>query len=127
MKSPSTGPQRHILIIEDNRDQATSLQLLLAMRGYQVRVAYNGLEGVKAAHEWHPDTVFCDIGLPGLDGYGVATEVRRDPETAHACLVAVTGYGTDKDRERARRAGFDYHLTKPADPVTLLQLAGCCS
>jgi CheY-like chemotaxis protein len=124
MTTPLRGPQRHILIIEDNRDQANSLGLLLEMWEYDVRVAYDGLEGVKAAQEWHPDMVLCDIGLPGLDGYGVATEVRHNPATAHACLVAITGYGTDQDRERARQAGFDYHLTKPADPVTLLQLVG---
>jgi two-component system CheB/CheR fusion protein len=123
MKPPSTtGEPRHILIIEDNRDLAESLRLLLAMRGYAVRVAYNGLEGVKAAHEWHPDTVLCDIGLPGLNGYDVAAEVRRDPAIAQACLVAITGYGTDQDRERAHQAGFDHHFTKPADPVALLQL-----
>lgn len=122
MKPPLTGQQRHILIIEDNRDQAQSLGLLLEMRGYEVRVAYNGLEGVKVAKEWHPDTVLCDIGLPALDGYGVAAEVRRDPATAHAYLVAITGYGMDKDRERARRVGFDRYFTKPADPAVLLQM-----
>jgi CheY-like chemotaxis protein len=113
-----------VLIVEDNRDQANSLGLLLKMRGYEVRVAHDGLEGVKAASEWHPDAVLCDIGLPGLDGYGVAAELRRNPETAAALLVAVTGYGSDEDQQRAWRAGFSVHVTKPADPVMLLQLLG---
>jgi two-component system CheB/CheR fusion protein len=114
--------ERRVLIVEDNRDLADSLSLLLRMKGYNARVTYDGLEGVKTAKEWNPDTVLCDIGLPGLDGYGVAAEVRRNPKTAHARLVAITGYGTDRDRERARAAGFDHHLVKPADPAVLLQL-----
>jgi CheY-like chemotaxis protein len=111
-----------VLIVEDNRDQAESLRLLLKMRGYEVRVAYDGLDGVKAANEWHPDAVLCDIGLPGLDGYGVAVELRGNPATAAIFLVAVTGYGSDEDQKRAWKAGFSVHITKPADPEVLLQL-----
>jgi CheY-like chemotaxis protein len=111
-----------VLIVEDNRDQANSPGLLLEMRGFDTHVAYDGLAGVKAAKEWHPDTVLCDIGLPGLDGYGVAAELRRNPDTAAALLVAVTGYGSDEDRKRAWRAGFSVHVTKPADPEVLFQL-----
>jgi CheY-like chemotaxis protein len=111
--------ERRVLIVEDNRDLADSLGLLLRVKGYNARVTYDGLEGVKAAQEWHPDAV-CDIGLPGLDGYGVAAEVRRDPATAHARMVAITGLGTGRDRERARQAGFDYYLVKPADPEVVV-------
>jgi CheY-like chemotaxis protein len=114
--------ERRVLIVEDNRDLADSLGLLLKFKGYNARVTYDGLNGVKVAKEWNPDIVLCDLGLPGLDGFGVAAEVRRNPATANARLVAVTGYGTDRDRERTRQAGFDYHLTKPADPAVLLQL-----
>jgi CheY-like chemotaxis protein len=64
----------------------------------------------------------CDIGLPGLDGYGVARELRRNPATARARLLALTGYGQDEDRRRSREAGFDFHLVKPADPEELHRL-----
>jgi two-component system CheB/CheR fusion protein len=113
---------RRVLIVEDDCDQATTLRLLLEVAGYEVRVAYDGPGGVRLAAEWGPDTVLCDVGRAGLDGYGVAAEVRRNPATAHAYLLAVSGYGTDQDSERARQAGFDHHLVKAADPAVLLQL-----
>jgi PAS domain S-box-containing protein len=115
-----------ILVVEDNRDAADSLCLLLRLRGHEVTVAYSGPAGVQAAASWHPDAVLCDIGLPGLDGYGVAGALRRDPATAAARMIAVTGYGRDDDRRRSREAGFDHHLTKPVEPEEVLQLlAGC--
>jgi PAS domain S-box-containing protein len=129
-----TGPARvaarqssrlRILIVEDNRDAADSLRLLLELAGHQVRVAYAGLPGVETARAWQPDAVICDIGLPGLDGFGVARRLREQPETARARLIAITGYGSDEDRRRARESGFDHFFTKPADPVDLQQvLAG---
>ncbi len=96
--------------------------MLLELLGHRVRVAYTGPEGVRAAREGTPDVVLCDIGLPGLDGYGVAAEVRRDPATARARLIAITGYGSEDDRRRAAASGFDHLLTKPADPAVLLRL-----
>jgi CheY-like chemotaxis protein len=87
-----------------------------------VRVAYNGPDGVTAAQEWRPEAVLCDIGLPGLDGYGVAAALRRNPDTAAALLIAVTSYGSNEDRKRAWAAGFSAHVTKPADPDLLLRL-----
>jgi CheY-like chemotaxis protein len=77
---------------------------------------------VRAAGEWGPQVVVSDIGLPGLDGYGVARELRRAPATAGAVLVAVTALAGEEVRRRARGSGFDYILTKPADPAALLQL-----
>jgi two-component system CheB/CheR fusion protein len=74
---------------------------------------------VEAAAAWGPDVVLCDIGLPGLDGYGVVGELRRNPATAQARMIAVTGYGAEEDRRRSRAAGFDLHLTKPVDPDDL--------
>ena len=111
-----------ILVVEDNRDAADSLLLLLALMGHEVRVAYTGPDGVRAAVEWAPEVIISDIGLPGLDGYGVASELRRNPATANACLIAVTGYGSEEDRRRALESGFDHHLTKPADPAVLQRL-----
>jgi CheY-like chemotaxis protein len=108
-----------VLVVEDNRDAAESLRLLLQTFGHEVAVAHSGTDGVRAAKRWHPDAVVCDIGLPGLDGYGVVGELRRDPSTAGARAIAVTGYGAEEDRRRALRAGFDLHLTKPVDPDAL--------
>lgn len=112
-------PAARVLVVEDHRDAAESLCLLLEICGYEVSVAFTGPEGVARALTWRPDAVLCDVGLPGLDGYGVARTLRRHQVTAHALLVAVTGYGSDADRQRAREAGFDYHVTKPADPELL--------
>jgi CheY-like chemotaxis protein len=111
-----------ILVVEDNQDAAESLRLLLALIGHDVRVAHSGPEGVRVAHSWRPDVVLCDLGLPGLDGYGVARELRLDPTTARVRLLALTGYGSDEDRRRSRQAGFDHHLVKPADPEELKRL-----
>jgi PAS domain S-box-containing protein len=119
--TPAGEPVR-ILIVEDNRDAADSLRILLELLGHQVAVAYSGPEGVQLAREMRPDVVLCDIGLPGLDGYGVAGELRHDPATADAQLIAITGYGQEEDRRRARQAGFDHHLTKPVDPAALQRL-----
>jgi PAS domain S-box-containing protein len=117
--------RRRVLVVEDNRDSAESLGLLLRLSGYEVRLAYTGDDGVAAAHEWRPDAVVCDIGLPGMDGFAVARLLRKDPATAGARLIAVTGYGREEDAEKARSAGFDDHLVKPADPDRLLaKLAG---
>jgi PAS domain S-box-containing protein len=121
------GTRLRILVVEDNRDSADSLRLLLKLYGYDVTVAYTGPTGVETAKAWRPDVVLCDIGLPGLDGYGVVRELRRNPATAQARMIAVTGYGGDEDHERSQEAGFDAHLTKPADPTALQALlgAGC--
>jgi PAS domain S-box-containing protein len=111
-----------VLVVEDNHDAADSLRILLEVYGYQVQVAHNGPDGVRAAEEYRPDVVVCDIGLPGMDGYRVARALRENPATAAARLIALTGYGQEEDRRRAREAGFDEHLTKPADPAKLESL-----
>lgn len=108
-----------VVVIEDNRDSAESLRMLLTLLGHDVAVAYSGPDGVAAAVRHRPDVVISDIGLPGLDGYGVARELRHHPATSGARLIAVTGYGTEDDRRRVQEAGFDHHLVKPADPQTL--------
>jgi PAS domain S-box-containing protein len=126
--TPTAAPVTHsrrILLVEDNRDAADSLADLLRIFGYEVRVAYSGTEGVEAAHLFLPEIVLCDIGLPGLDGYEVARRLRQDAGTAAARLIAITGYGTDSDREKTRDAGFDRHLVKPVDPDHLLDEIGC--
>jgi two-component system CheB/CheR fusion protein len=111
-----------VLVVEDNRDSAESLRLLISMQGHDVNVAFSGLEGVAMARKSRPDVVICDLGLPGLDGFGVAQAIRKDPLLARAKLIAVTGYGRFEDEQRAIQSGFDTHLVKPADPERLLQL-----
>jgi len=115
---------RHVrvLVVEDNRDSAESLRMLLSTQGYEVALAYTGLEGVEAARSARPDVVICDVGLPGMDGYAVARAIRTNPATAKTRLIAVTGYGDHEDRVRALASGFDTHLVKPADPKELLGL-----
>jgi PAS domain S-box-containing protein len=111
-----------VLVVEDNRDAAETLRELMDLLGHEVEVAYSGPEGLAAARRFRPDVVLCDLGLPGMDGYALAAELRGSPETAHARLIAVSGYGQMEDRIRAREAGFDLHLTKPVDPERLSRL-----
>jgi CheY-like chemotaxis protein len=120
----SDRPHRRlrVLVIEDNRATADSLRLLLDLSGHEVRVAYDGPAGVSAAREWPPNVVLCDIGLPGLDGYGVAIALRGHPATAQVRLIAVTAYGSDEARGRSHEVGFERHLVKPVDPDFLLDL-----
>jgi CheY-like chemotaxis protein len=113
--APGPAGRFRVLVVEDNPDCAESLRMLLELFGHEVAVAHTGFAGVQAATEWRPDVVLCDIGLPGLDGYGVVGELRRNPATAGARVVAVTGYGAEADLLRSRQAGFDLHLTKPVE------------
>jgi PAS domain S-box-containing protein len=112
-----------VLVIEDRRDTAESLRMLLELLGHQVAVAYTGAPGLQTARSFHPDVVLCDIGLPGgMDGYAVARALRADGELFEVPLIAMSGYGQEEDQRRARQAGFDRHLTKPVDPQVLTQL-----
>jgi CheY-like chemotaxis protein len=108
-----------VLVIEDNPDAAETLGDLLAMFGHQAEIAHTGADGVDVARRRPPDVVLCDIGLPEMDGYAVARELRADPLTAPIRLVALTGYGRETDRDRAAAAGFDLHLVKPVGPEML--------
>jgi PAS domain S-box-containing protein len=112
---------RRILVVDDNRDAAESLSMLLHARGHDVRVAYDGLEAVGAAIAFLPDVVLLDIGLPKLYGYDAARRIR-DARGDKVLLIAVTGWGQDEDRRRSKAAGFDHHLTKPVDPEAISRL-----
>ncbi len=116
------GPQRKILIVDDNRDSAESLAVLLRVRGHDVRTAYDGRQGLVVADEHRPGVLILDIGLPGLDGYAVARALRARPLFRDALLIALTGYGAEEDRRACYRSGFDAHLVKPVDLVPLLGL-----
>jgi CheY-like chemotaxis protein len=103
-----------VLVVDDNADAAESLASLLELSGHQTRVANDGEQALRIAHEFHPEIVFLDIGMPGKDGYEVARELRDAADTRDVVLVALTGWGAKDDRARTRHAGFDHHLTKPA-------------
>jgi CheY-like chemotaxis protein len=124
--STSDLPSRRIrvVIVEDNQATAESLRQLLDLYGYEVKVAYDGLEGVRVAQEWPPEIVLCDIGLPGQDGYSVAIALRQHPATEKARLIAITAYGSDDARRRSQEVGFEKHFVKPVDPAVLLQVLG---
>jgi CheY-like chemotaxis protein/two-component sensor histidine kinase len=113
---------RRVLVIDDERDVADSLVTLLETFGATVRAAYSGAEGTTAAAEFRPDLIFLDLGMPQLDGYETARRIRALPEGRAATLVALTGWGPDQIRERAREAGFDAELTKPATLPALRRL-----
>ena len=119
-EAPCHAARLRILVVEDNIDAAESLRRLLNLHGHEVSVTDNGVNGVAEAKRYHPDAVVCDIGLPGMDGYAVASALRGDPETARARLIAVTGYGRAEDRAARLSSGFDDHIVKPADPEILL-------
>lgn len=117
----AAGRNMRVLVVEDNRDSAETLQKLLELCGYSVTVAYNSKEGLEAAARTPPDIVLCDIHLPDSDGYAFAEALRGNPKTARARLIAVTGYGGAQDRKRSREAGFQLHLVKPVKPENLLE------
>ena len=111
--------RRRILIVDDNQDAAESLSMLLELEGHEVRVAHLGKTALSLAHQFRPDTVVLDIGMPDLSGYEVATMLRREPWATNLQLIALTGWGQDHDRRRALDAGFDHHLIKPVNPEQL--------
>jgi CheY-like chemotaxis protein len=121
-KPRPAAEQLRVVVVEDNRDAADSLRVLLQLLGHQVEVAYTGPEGVDVALAQRPDVVVCDIGLPGFDGYEVARRLRQLPGLGHVLLIAVTGYGSAQDLAACRAAGFDHHLLKPFDPTDLERL-----
>lgn len=111
-------PPRHILVVEDNADSREVLCTALELEGHRVDSAADGVRGVELALEKRPEIVLIDIGLPGLNGYEVARQIRNAVGGGVA-LIALTGYGRAEDRRRAKEAGFDAHLVKPIDPDAL--------
>ncbi|MCA9652832.1 MAG: response regulator [Myxococcales bacterium] len=118
----ATPAARHILVVDDNEDAAEMLALVLRKRGYEVELAFDGEEALRAADEHGSEIVLLDIGLPGIDGYEVARRLRASSRGPRRMLVALTGYGQPEDRERALEAGFDHHLVKPVGVDDLLRV-----
>jgi CheY-like chemotaxis protein len=121
--TPASGTPHRILVVDDNADAALSLaKLLTRLYGKEVRVAHDGPEALTAVEEFEPEVVLLDIGMPGMDGYEVARQLRRRPAFAGTMLVALTGWGQESDRQESREAGFDRHLVKPVNPEEIRAL-----
>jgi PAS domain S-box-containing protein len=120
MSSRASGLR--VLVVDDNRDVAISMQMFLRAWGHDVRTAHDGLTALEAAREYQPDIVLLDIGLPKMDGYEVATRIRELPGGEKMWLIALTGYGQAEDRRRTHQLGIAHHLVKPVDPDMLREL-----
>jgi PAS domain S-box-containing protein len=112
-------PKGRILIVDDNRDAAASLAMLLTVMGNDTRTAHDGLEGVELAEAFRPELIVLDIGLPKLNGFDACRRIREKAWATDTLIVAATGWGQEEDRRRSKEAGFDYHLVKPVDATEL--------
>jgi CheY-like chemotaxis protein len=119
-RAPSSG--RRVLVVDDNRDAAESLAMLLRAKGHEVHVAYDGASALRLAQAHYPAIVFLDLGMPGMDGYEVARRMRETPALAGTVLAALTGWGQAEARRRSAHAGFQHHLVKPPDAEALEKL-----
>jgi CheY-like chemotaxis protein len=116
---PYKAAPRRVLIVDDNADAANSLAMLLGLRGHDVQVAFSGREALERIDSFEPDVVLLDIGLPQMDGYELAERLRAIPKLRGVRLIALTGYGQAEDQQRARAAGFDNHVVKPLNVLSL--------
>ena len=114
--------RRRVLVVDDNRDAADSLAVVLRMLGADVRVEYSGADALRALDEYEPGVTLLDIGMPGMDGIEVARRLRENQRHRKITLIALTGWGQKEDIRRTREAGFEHHLIKPADVGALQEL-----
>jgi len=126
-KGQSTGPLLRVLVVDDNVDSAMTMGMLLRASGHEIRMVHDGLAVLEAATNYRPHLVLLDIGLPGLNGFEVAKQLRLQPAFQNILLVAMTGYGQDSDRQRSQEAGFDHHLVKPANFEQVLNILSTVS
>jgi CheY-like chemotaxis protein len=133
MEIPASVPQgppaareqadtRRILVVDDNRDAAESLAMLLSVTGHDTHVVHDGAAALEAVATHRPDVVLLDIGLPGLNGYEVCRRVRAQDWARGILIIALTGWGQEEDRRKTREAGFDGHMVKPVDYEALVAL-----
>jgi PAS domain S-box-containing protein len=120
--TPASASRRRVLIADDNQDAAVSLAMLLKMMGHETQVVADGVAALEAAETFRPEVVLLDIGMPRLDGYATVRELRTKPWASQTLFIALTGWGQEADRQRAREAGFHHHLVKPAEPNALSAL-----
>jgi signal transduction histidine kinase/CheY-like chemotaxis protein len=116
------GAKCHLLVVDDNRDSADSLARMLTIMGHEVHTAYDGEQAVEAAGAHRPEVILLDIGMPKLNGYDAARRIREQPWGAGMCLIALTGWGQEQDRQRATEAGFNRHLVKPVESAALVKI-----
>jgi CheY-like chemotaxis protein len=116
--------RRRVLIADDNRDSADSLAIMLSLMGHETQATYDGATVIEKAEAYNPDVILLDLGMPVIDGYEAARRIREQGWSNGVVLVALTGWGQEEDRVRAREAGFNFHLTKPANPHALGELLG---
>ena len=119
---PAPGRQLRLLVADDNVDAADMLEAMLALQGHVTHVAHNGRDALAIARDFAPDVAFLDIGMPDMNGYETAAALKTVAGLDTIMLVALTGWGDERDRARAKQAGFDHHLTKPADLAAIEQL-----
>ncbi len=125
VKTPSVRSSAlRILVVDDSPDNRTTMEMFLSMSGHTIELAEDGPEAVEKALYGRPDVAFVDIGLPKLDGYQVAKQIRRAPGGDEIVLIALSGYGQEDDKRKALEAGFDAHLTKPFDTDAVTKLLG---
>ena len=122
VEAAPAAPRRRVLIVDDNRDGAASLGVMLSLLGHDGRTAHDGLEALDVAETFRPDLILLDIGLPKLNGYEVCRRIRQQPWGNKVFMVAVTGWGQKDDRRRSEEAGFDQHIVKPLDTAALRRL-----
>jgi len=113
-----------VLVVDDNIDAADSLAIMLRLDGYDTRVEYSGEDALRTAEDFDPEVVVCDIGLPAMDGHEIAKRLRADPRRSGTVLVAVTGWGSEEDKQRTQRAGFNFHLIKPVALDSVQEILG---
>jgi CheY-like chemotaxis protein len=114
-----SAPRPRVLVVDDNRDSADSLRLLVGLLGVETHVAYDGEAALLAMTAFRPAVVILDLGMPGMDGWEVARRIRSEPHHKEVILIALTGWSQPQDRRRSAEAGFDHHLIKPVDLVVL--------
>jgi CheY-like chemotaxis protein len=120
--NPAAARQLSIVVVDDNVDAAETLAMLLQLINHQVHIAYDGPSAIELVLRVKPDAVLLDIGLPGFDGYQVARELRKQSHLSSLVLIALSGYGQEEDRRRAREAGFNHHMIKPVNNDELFRV-----
>lgn len=122
MSHPLSLTSRRILIVDDNRDAADSLGILLRLRGATVEVVHDGPKALAQLETFRPTVVLLDLGMPGMNGFEVAQWIRQQPQCKEVVLIAQTGWGNHEFRRRSREVGFDHHLVKPVEFEGLVRL-----
>jgi CheY-like chemotaxis protein len=122
VESAHRDSRNRVLVVDDNRDAAESLGVLLALLGIETMTAHSGPVALEALDEFQPSVILLDLGMPGMDGYEVAQRVRQHPLGRRVTLVALTGWGLQVDKQKSQDVGFDHHLVKPVDVEVLKQV-----